>query len=229
MAIDLGFAFLAGVLTIFAPCILPMLPIILGSSLDRHSSTRPLFIVLGFVLSFSLVTLFVGALTQAIGLDPVVLRNVGAVLIGLMGLSMLLPDAFQRLTQPLTTLLPAGQARKDNWGGFLLGTTLGLVWAPCAGPVLASILVYAATAADPARAALLLAVYSVGAGVPMLLIAYGGQYASRSARALAGRTGRLHQIFGVMVIAVAVAIFLGYDARLTSELSALYPDGRAGL
>lgn len=229
MTIDLGFAFLAGVLTIFAPCILPMLPILLGGSLNRVSPSRPLFIVLGFALSFSLTTLFLGAMMQAIGLDPVLLRSTGAVLIGLMGVSMLFPGAFQRLAEPLGALVPAGPTRQDNWGGFLLGTTLGLVWAPCAGPVLASILVYAATESDLSRSALMLGAYSLGAGVPMLLVAYGGQYASRSVRALAGRTAGLHRLFGVMVIAVAAAIFLGYDARLTSGLSALYPGGRAGL
>ena len=101
------------------------------------------------------------------------------------------------------------RAQSGNIGGFVLGTTLGLVWTPCAGPVLASILTVIATAPHVEWEALLLMVYAVGAAVPMLAIAYGGQLVTTRVRSLARFSDRLQQGFGVLVIvfAGAMAIF----------------------
>ncbi|WP_457831760.1 cytochrome c biogenesis CcdA family protein, partial [Staphylococcus aureus] len=74
------------------------------------------------------------------------------------------------------------RAGSGNWGGFVLGMTLGVVWTPCAGPVLGSILTLVATSSELAKSALLLFVYALGAGVPMLAIAYGGQYVTTRVR-----------------------------------------------
>jgi cytochrome c-type biogenesis protein len=113
--------------------------------------------------------------------------------------------------------------------GFVLGTTLGLVWTPCAGPVLASILTVIATAPHIEWAALLLVVYAVGAAVPMLAIAYGGQFATTRVRRLARVSNRLQQGFGALVIVFAVAMYFQYDVLITAWLSEFYPSGQVGL
>lgn len=231
MPVSIGFAFLAGIFTIAAPCILPMLPIILGASIGQRSRLRPVMIVLGFVLTFSLVTLIFSAVTRLLGLSALDLRYLAAGLIGIFGVVMIWPRPFEAMTSRLSTLLPrqAASEGQGHMGALLLGAGLGLVWAPCAGPVLASILVFVATSPDWTTAGTLLLAYSLGAGIPMLLIAYGGQYASQRVRSISRHTGLIQRLFGVVVIATAVLIGTGYDAQLIAGLSRFYPQGRVGL
>ena len=114
-------------------------------------------------------------------------------------------------------------------GGFVLGLTLGVVWTPCAGPVLGSILTLIATSQHLTHAGLLLLVYAIGAGVPMLAIAYGGQYASVRVRGLASHAHRIQQGFGVVVILIAGALYFQFDTLVTVWLSRFYPGGQVGL
>lgn len=231
MPVDIGFAFLAGVLTIAAPCILPMLPIILGASLGQRSRLRPLLIVLGFVLTFSAVSLVFSAITSLAGLSAYDLRLIAAITIGMLGLALLWPRPFEALMGRLAGLLPeqSGTGREGKLGAVLLGASLGLVWAPCAGPVLASILIFVATSPDWGSKIALLLAYSIGAGVPMLIIAYGGQFISARVRILARHTHKIQRVFGVLVMCTAVMIALGYDSLIISKISAFYPEGRVGL
>jgi cytochrome c biogenesis protein CcdA len=119
--------------------------------------------------------------------------------------------------------------RQGNIGGFILGTTLGLVWTPCAGPVLGSILTIVATSSDTAWASLLLVVYAIGAAIPMLAIAYGGQAVTTRVRSIARISPRLQQGFGVVVIAFAVASYFQYDTLIVAWLTRFYPSGQIGL
>ena len=119
--------------------------------------------------------------------------------------------------------------RQGAVGGFVLGTTLGLVWTPCAGPVLGSILTVVATSRDTAWASVLLVVYAVGAAIPMLAIAYGGQAITTRVRGIARFSPRLQQGFGVIVIAFAVLSYFQYDTLIVAWLTAFYPQGQIGL
>lgn len=231
--LDLVFALLAGIVTIAAPCTLPVLPILLGASIGQSSRTRPAMIALGFVVSFSAVALLLSAITRVFDFDPNVLRSGGAILLLLFGLLMIWPTPFERLSVAIGGLLDspaAGATRRDgSVGGFLLGTTLGLVWTPCAGPVLGSILTLVATSKDTAWASLQLVAYAVGAAVPMLGIAYGGQTATTRVRSLARYAPRLQQAFGVVVIAFAIASYFQYDTLIVAWLTTFYPNGQIGL
>ncbi|MGY4444998.1 cytochrome c biogenesis protein CcdA [Bradyrhizobium sp. LM2.3] len=148
--LELIFALLAGVLTIAAPCTLPMLPILLGASIGRAGHLRPAMIALGFVISFSTTALLLGAITRLFDFDPNVLREAASILLLGFGLLMLWPAPFEWLSIRLNGWLDLGNSnatqREGALGGLLLGTTLGLVWTPCAGPVLGSILTLVATA-----------------------------------------------------------------------------------
>src|SRR6266702_2287574 len=185
--LELTFALLAGVLTIAAPCTLPMLPILLGASIGRTSHVRPAMIALGFVISFSATALLLGAITRLFDFDPNVLREAAAILL------------------------------------------LGFVWTPCAGPVLGSILTLVATSKNLAWAGTLLIAYAIGAAIPMLAIAYGGQAATTRVRSLARISPRLQQGFGVVVIAFAVAAYFQYDTLIVAWLTGFYPTGQIGL
>ena len=212
--LDTPLAFLAGLLTIASPCVLPMLPILLGSGVNQRNRRRPLFIVAGFILSFAGFAMLLGVVSAAIEVAQEVLRNTAIALLALSGLFRVWPAPYEWLLARLPSwngpsAATAGAA--GNGGAFLLGISLGAVWTPCAGPVLASILVLVVKAQDPAWSALLLTLYAVGAAVPMLGIIYGGQYATQRVRSVARHAQRLQQVFGVLVIATAAAIYLQYD------------------
>ncbi|MDD1530492.1 cytochrome C biogenesis protein [Bradyrhizobium sp. WBOS7] len=231
--LELVFAFLAGILTIAAPCTLPMLPILFGASIGRAGYWRPAMIALGFVVSFSVVALLLGALTRLLDFDPSVLREAASILLLGFGLLMLWPAPFEWLSSRLNGWLDLGSAggaqREGALGGLILGTTLGLVWTPCAGPVLGSILTLVATSTNLGWAGTLLIVYAIGAAIPMLAIAYGGQAATTRVRSLARISPRLQQGFGIVVIGFAVAAYFQYDTLIVAWLTGFYPTGQIGL
>jgi cytochrome c-type biogenesis protein len=225
-------ALLAGVATIAAPCTLPVLPILLGASVGQTNRLRPAAIALGFVISFSFVALLLNALTRLLDFDPNTLRNGATFLLVIFGLLMIFPAAYERLASRIslhsvgsgTFAFAPGAA-----GGLLLGAALGLIWTPCAGPVLGSILTLIATSKDIAASSALLVIYALGAAIPMLAIAYGGQAVTTRVRGIALLAPRLQQGLGAIVIAVAVATFLHYDTQIVAWLANLYPNGQIGL
>jgi cytochrome c biogenesis protein CcdA len=231
--LNLVLALLAGMVTVVAPCTLPVLPILLGASVGRTGGARPAMIALGFVVSFSAAALLLSAIINIFDFDPGILRTGAAILLLGFGLLMIWPAPFEWLSIRLGGFAgsSAGSAnsRQGNIGGFVLGTTLGLVWTPCAGPVLGSILTVVATSKDTAWASALLVVYAIGAAIPMLAIAYGGQAATTRVRSIARISPRLQQGFGIVVIAFAIASYFQYDALIVSWLTAFYPSGQIGL
>lgn len=228
--LNLVLALLAGVVTIAAPCTLPVLPILLGASVGKTGKVRPVMIAAGFVLSFSLVALALGAITRVFDFDPNVLRNAAAILLAGFGLLMIWPAPFERLAGRIGGFTGGNFAtRQGLLGGFVLGTTLGLVWTPCAGPVLGSILTVVATSTDTAWASILLVTYAVGAAIPMFAIAFGGQAVTSRVRSVARIAPRLQQGFGVIVIAFAALSYLQYDTLIVAWLTHFYPSGQIGL
>jgi len=225
--IQIFFAFLAGILTVGAPCILPLLPILLGASIGQQSKTRPLFIVGGFVLVFAALGAFLSWLTINLGIDPTLLRNIAIALLAVFGLLMVWPKPFELLSIKMNFLINRanhiGTSRGGNSGGFLLGMMLGVIWTPCAGPVLGAILTLVATQENLGRAALLLIAYAIGSGIPMLIIAYGSQYVTTGVRSIAKYSVYLQQGFGILILALAVAMFLGYDIQVQAKLASLFP------
>jgi cytochrome c biogenesis protein CcdA len=114
-------------------------------------------------------------------------------------------------------------AADGNLGGLVLGTTLGLIWTPCAGPVLSAILTAIATSLDAAHGELLLLTYTLGAGLSMLVVAYGGQAISTRLRRIGPYAGGLQQAFGVAVIVFALSAFLQYDVVALAWLGQFFP------
>jgi len=232
--LNLALALLAGIVTIAAPCTLPVLPILLGASVGHTGKLRPAMIALGFVLSFSVVALALSAITRIFDFDPNVLRTGAAVMLLGFGLLMIWPTPFEWLSIRVSSFINGGSAAlvpqgRGNLGGFVLGTTLGLVWTPCAGPVLGSILTLVATSRDIAWASALLVVYAIGAALPMLAIAYSGQAATTRVRSIARYSPRLQQAFGAVVIAFALLSYFQYDTLIVAWLTGFYPTGQIGL
>jgi cytochrome c-type biogenesis protein len=234
MMFDVILALLAGTVTIAAPCTLPVLPILLGASIGKRGRARPAFIISGFVAAFSFVALALNAITRAFDFDPDDLRAgaIGALL--LFGALLIWPAPFEWLALQVARLTSRRQAagpsnHRGNLGGFILGATLGLLWTPCAGPVLGSILTVIGTAKNTGWSSVLLMAYAVGAGIPMLAIAYGGQAVTTRLRSVARSAPRLQQGFGVIVVGLALVMYFQYDAQLLAWLGNFYPYGQVGL
>jgi len=186
--------------------VLPVLPIVLAGG---ATGRRPLAIVAGIVVSFTVFTLFAAWLLDLLGLPQDVLRNLAIALLLLVAVSLLVPKVGELLARPLQALTRRGSG--DHGGGFLLGASLGLVFVPCAGPVLAAVTVLAAQREFGLRTLALTLAYAVGAALPMLAIALAGQRAARSFRS---RAEAIRRGAGVLVGVAALAIALGVDQDL---------------
>jgi cytochrome c-type biogenesis protein len=221
-------AILAGVLTVAAPCILPLLPILLGTAVGQTSRSRPLFIVAGFILVFSLASLFISLVARHLGISPNSIRTLAIIVLGLFGLLMIWPQPFELATRRLSAWFGSmgrvgTSAGTGNIGGLVLGMTLGIVWTPCAGPVLGSVLTLVAAQQNFLTAGILLVAYALGAAVPMLLIAYGGQYATAKVRSIAKYAGFLQRAFGIVIVLLALAIYFNYDTQIYALILQHYP------
>src|SRR5438270_6455277 len=136
------FAFVSGLATVLSPCVLPVLPMVLSSSAVA-GKLRPLGVVLGLAGSFTVATLAGAAAAQALALPTTWLRSVAIVMLGIFGLTMLVPSigyAFERLLSPLSRIANNPTRRSGFGGGLLMGAGLGLVWAPCVGPIMGSVI-----------------------------------------------------------------------------------------
>jgi len=226
--IESPLALLAGLATVASPCVLPVLPFLLGASVDTPARRRPLLIVAGFVLSFCAFALALGAVSEAAQLAQETLRNGAIVLLGVSGLLRIWPrpwDALVARVRPVLARLRGADAgaMPRQGGAFVLGLSLGAVWTPCAGPVLASILALIVQAHDPLRAARLVGLYALGAALPMLLLIHGGQAMVGRVRAVARHAVALQRAFGVLVLASAAALWFQVDAQLAAHIPSIFP------
>jgi cytochrome c-type biogenesis protein len=228
--IETPIAFLAGILTIASPCVLPVMPILLGTSVEHPNRVRPLYIIAGFILTFASFAMLLGAVSTTVHIAQQALRDTGIALLALSGMLRVWPVPYDwlvsRLYPQMQRVLPIAPSNSrsghSNSGGFVLGMSLGAVWTPCAGPVLASILLLVVKAQDLQWSALLLGLYAAGASIPMLAIIYGGQYVTQRVQVVARHTPRLQQVFGVLVILTAIAIYLQYDVLIYAWVASLY-------
>jgi cytochrome c biogenesis protein CcdA/thiol-disulfide isomerase/thioredoxin len=228
MIILYAVAFLSGLLTILAPCIWPLLPIVLADVTQSHSRRRPLGITVGVAVSFSVLTLSVSILESSLGLNPNVLRKLAVLVLVILGVSMVIPKASQWLETRISYLSGRfgsfGQnTRSDFKAGFTTGLALGIVWAPCSGPILASIATLAATNKVSLQVVVVTLFYVVGVSIPLFFFAVGGQRLLIKSRALSRFTGKIQIASGVVMILTAVAIYTNYDKTLESRLLNFFP------
>lgn len=227
----LALAFLAGVLTILSPCVLPLVPIVLGGAQAR-GRWAPLALGAGLAVTFTLVGLFVATVGFSIGLDGDLFRKVGGGLLVIIGLVLLVPRAqvwIASLGGPLSTWADGGMRRLDGRGAlgqFGLGALLGLVWAPCVGPTLGAASLLAAQGQDLGRVAATMLVFGLGAAAPLVLIGLASRQAMARMRDrlnTAGSKGKL--ILGVLMVGMGLLILSGLDRSLEAWLVSSSPDG----
>lgn len=221
------FAFLSGLVTIFAPCIWPLLPIILSAS-TSGGHKKPLGITLGIILSFAVITLTISYIVKVIPFDPEVLRYFAVGIIGFLGLTLLIPTLSQKLEGAVSRLsgkmgMVSDPKKTGFWSGFVTGFALGIVWTPCAGPILATIATLAATQAVNFQVVLVTIVYVIGVGIPLFIFATAGKALFTKSRVLSKYTGQVQQVFGVVMILTAISIATGYDKTLQTKLLDAFP------
>jgi cytochrome c biogenesis protein CcdA/thiol-disulfide isomerase/thioredoxin len=214
MLLLVGVAFVAGLVTAISPCVLPVLPILFAGSASG-GRRRPYAVVAGLVVSFTVFTLAATALLSALGLPDDLLRNVAITVVALVGISLLWPRLGELVERPFLAL---GRRRPgDLGGGFLLGLNLGLLFTPCAGPVIAAIAVLAATRSLSLDAVVVTLAYALGAGAVLLVLAVAAQRGF-SARRLRARAPLVRRALGAVIAGVALLMILGLDLRLAKNV-----------
>ncbi len=203
---NIGLAVGAGVASVLSPCVLPVVPVIMAGA-EREDRIRPLLVVLGLSLMFMIM----GAVSSLFGALLVgrtrYLEVAGAAIILLMGFVVLFDvNIFKRLYR-LSSIRVKGEGR---FSGFVLGMALGLVWVPCIGPFLSSILAMVGTSGEIAKGIILLGFYSLGLAIPMLLVAYSSHFLQRKLRALSQHEAAFRYVTGGILIAFGLyAILVG--------------------
>jgi len=218
-------AYLGGVLTIVSPCILPVLPFVFARA-DRSFARSTLPLLGGMAVTFALV-----ATLAAVGGGWAVRANevgrwAALILLALFGIALVFPQVSDRLTRPLVALgsrlserAQTGGAKESIWASVLLGVATGLLWAPCAGPILGIIFTAAALQGASFSTTLLLLAYALGAATSLALaLLVGGKVFARMKKSL-GASERIRQVLGVLVLVGVGAIALGLDTRVLSKLS----------
>jgi cytochrome c-type biogenesis protein len=226
----LGLALLAGALSVLSPCVLPLLPIVLGTAASEHR-LGPLALAVGLALSFTAIGLFVASIGFAAGLDTNVFRTISAILLIGIGVLLLVP----RLQEQFA--VAAGPV--SQWaGGYLddfaanglagqlgLGLLLGAVWSPCVGPTLGAASLLAAKGENLGQVALTMLAFGIGAALPLMLLGFTSREAMQRWRGRlleAGRGGKA--LLGVLLLAIGLMIATGIDKRLETALVDVSPE-----
>ena len=214
MLLLLGVAFVAGIVTALSPCVLPVLPIVLAGG-ATGGPRRPFAVVAGLVVSFTVFSLTAATLLSALGLPDDLLRNLAIAVVVIVGLGLVWPRLGDLLGRPFYAF--ARRPPGDAGGGFVLGLSLGLLFTPCAGPVIAAVATVAATQDLTLSAFAITLAYGLGAGLVLLGFALAGRRGLnlRSARAHAPA---IRRALGAAVLAVAVLMILGVDKKLQTRV-----------
>jgi cytochrome c biogenesis protein CcdA/thiol-disulfide isomerase/thioredoxin len=221
MIILLGFALLAGAGTALSPCVLPVLPALLSAG-GVGGRRRPLGIVVGLALTFTITIVGVAKVVDGVGLGSDPLRVVAIVVLAVFGAALLLPDLATRLEAPLARLSRLGpKTRGDGFrSGLLVGGALGFVYTPCASPILAAVI---SVSAASGRSVAIALTYAIGSALVLLVLTLGGRRVFERVRA-AGRGPVLQRALGTIMILTAVAIVTMLDVTFDQFIAQHIPD-----
>lgn len=210
---ELIFAYLAGILTLINPCVLPVLPIVLASSLHRDRRA-PIALAAGLSTSFVVLGLGITALGPALGLDGDTVARTAALVMVAFGLVMIVPAFSQQFSKATAGFAARADAQIDQssdaglGGQFLSGALLGAVWSPCIGPTLGAAIALASTGESLGRAGAIMFAFALGVSTLILVLAYGAQSAIRRRQvALRALAERAKPIMGVVFIIIGAALW----------------------
>lgn len=224
-----GVGFLAGLLSTLSPCVLPLVPVLLGSATSVHRRA-PLALAGGLAISYATIGTSLAWAGTALNFDAGVLRYVGAMVLALLGVVLMSGNLQQRFAVATSGVGDAGQnlisrLQPDGmWGQFVVGLVLGVVWSPCAGPTLGTAVMLASQGSHLLRVTLLMGIFGLGAALPVVALTYvsrGAMAKMRGKLLQAGKTGKISM--GVIMVAIAGLILTGIDKVVEASLVAHSP------
>lgn len=223
------YSFLAGIVTILSPCILPVLPIVLSvSTSSKHLFKKQIGVITGFISSFTFFTLFLSTIVSFSNLSPNSLRNFSIFVIATLGLSMISPKAqsyIEKLFSVLANKIPvANTSSSGYWSGFLIGLSLGLIWTPCVGPILASVITLALSGTVSFSAFIITFAYSLGTAIPMFAVMVGGRELLNKVPFLTRNTANIQKIFGLVTIFIALSLYKNWDRNFQEWILNKFPN-----
>ncbi len=215
--VAIGLSFLEGLALIASPCILPILPLILGASVESGRK-RPFGIIVGFVLAFTGFALLSRKLVMALHLDLDIIKYGSLAFLALFGLVLLsekLSAQFSLLTQRFANTGGAltAKAKEGFLSGILIGCLIGFIWTPCAGPILASVLVQVIREESDISAILEIAAFALGAGLPMLIIALTGRKLMSRLGFFTTHAEGIRKGFGLIILLAVGVIASGFNVQ----------------
>ena len=221
---------LAGGLSILSPCVLPVVPVLLGTaaSVDRRG---PLALASGLALSFAIIGTVIAALGARIGFDVDDARTVAALVLAVLGLALISTRVQHRFAKATAGIGNAGNGLLTRWrldglgGQFAIGLLLGIVWSPCVGPTLGAAVMLASQGAHLPEIVLMMALFGLGAALPVVALGFVSRRAlvrSRGALLMAGRVGK--SVMGIAMLCVALLILTRLDRQLEAWLVDHSPD-----
>ncbi|WP_206370207.1 cytochrome c biogenesis CcdA family protein [Solimonas marina] len=229
-AAQLGLSFLSGALSTLSPCVLPLLPIVIGSAVAAHR-WGALALGAGLIASFTAFGLFVATIGWSIGLDAETLRFAAGVLLTLTGLVLLVAPLRRRFELATSQLSARGDGllrriTPQGWTGqLLIGVVLGAIWTPCVGPTLGAASALASQGRDLGEAATVMLAFAIGAALPLILV---GSLSRQALGRVRGRLAHVAQsgklVLGALLLLLGVGIVSGYDRTLEAWLTMQAPD-----
>lgn len=221
---SLGLAFLAGILSVLSPCVLPLVPLVLGAAATEHRF-GPAALAAGLALSFVAIGLFVATVGFAIGLDTDIFRKAAAVLMVLLGIVLIVPVAQGRLAAAAG---PVSDWTENTFGGFStaglagqfgVGLLLGAVWSPCVGPTLGAASLLASQGRDLPSVGLTMLLFGLGAALPLLVLGLlSREMLMRWRDRMMGFGKGLKAALGLTLVVIGAVILAGYDKPLEAVL-----------
>lgn len=233
MLIDIttyGLSFLAGVLSILSPCVLPLVPIIVGTALNTHRF-GPYALALGLAISFTVIGVFLATLGDALGVDQDLFRLIAAWLLLIFGLVLLSPQLQAVFANMTSGIGSSGQQLLDKLstdslaGQFGLGLVLGIIWSPCVGPILGATVTLASQGQQLGQVVIIMAIFGIGAGLPLILLGMLSRQVMMNIRGKLFAAGKLgKQLLGAVMLLIGLMILSGVDKTVETYLVTISPD-----